>query len=87
MTPKAFNRTCFFKLQMVYLLLSSLTELLTILGEDSFSKIDDVGVKVGLWGCAMLQYYSHINGLGGSVICRSYPKWEYYSGSAFCNFN
>jgi len=39
MTPKAFNRTCSFKLQMVYLLLSSLKELLTIFGEDSFSNI------------------------------------------------
>ncbi len=74
MTPKAFDWTCFFKLQMVYLLLSSLTELLTILGEDSFSKIDDVGVKVGLWGCAMLQYYSLIKGFGRAVIPIKYLR-------------
>jgi len=39
MTPKAFNSMCFFKLEMVYLLPSSLTVLLTILGEDSFNNV------------------------------------------------
>jgi len=47
MTPKAFNRTCFFKLQMAYLLLSSLTMLLTILGEDSFPNVGSLGEGMG----------------------------------------
>jgi len=58
MIPKAFDWMSFFKLQMVYLLLSSLTVLLTILGEDSFSNIDDVGVKEKVCCCAsIIQYY------------------------------
>ena len=62
MIPESFDWTCFFKLQMVYLLLSSLTELLTIFGEDSFNNVERLGEDM-LTGGSMLLMLTFMAGV------------------------